>query len=143
MKPPKVTSVMRMIRNKLTGNAASSRAGVNRRSRRVKQIVLITIASLIVAGCCSTQNDLQHLSTSDLQLRRYELMYCLSMRHIGWDNRTWQSNVYNDINADLQEKEAIEREITRRDITNYHWPPSMTYPYVHDRCHCQCWVVNL
>jgi hypothetical protein len=28
-------------------------------------------------------------------------------------------------------------------VTNYHWPPWVTNGYVHDRCHCQCWVVNL
>jgi hypothetical protein len=28
-------------------------------------------------------------------------------------------------------------------VTNYHWPPSVTYPYAQDRCHCQCWVVTL
>ena len=106
-------------------------------------MLLPIIAGLIVAGCCSTQNDLQHLSTSDLQLRRYELMYCLSMRHMSWDKQQWQSNGYDNVNADLEEREAIEREITRRDITNYHWPPSMPYGYVHDRCHCQCWVVTL
>ena len=39
----------------------------------MKQIILLIIAGLVVAGCCSTRNDFQHLSTSDLQLRRYEL----------------------------------------------------------------------
>ena len=109
----------------------------------MKPILLLLIAGLVVTGCCSTQNDLQHLSTSDLQLRRYELMYCLSMKRISSDKQAWQSNAYNDVTADLEEKEAIEREITRRGVTNYHWPPSVTYPYVHDRCHCQCWVVTL
>ena len=109
----------------------------------MQQIVLITIASLIVAGCCSTQNDLQRSPTSDLQLRRYELMYCLSNTHMSWDKQAPQTNAYDNVTADLEEKEAIEREIQRRDLTNYHWPPSMTYPYVHDRCHCQCWVVTL
>jgi hypothetical protein len=105
--------------------------------------ILLTIAALVVAGCCSTQNDLQHLSTSDLQLRRYELMYCLSNTRASWDKQVWQSNGYDNVTADLEEKEAIEREIQRRGVTNYHWPPSMTYPSVHDRCHCQCWVVSL
>ena len=109
----------------------------------MKQILLLTIAGLVVAGCCSTQNELQHSSTSDLQLRRYELMYCLSMARMSWDNRTWQNHAYDDLNADLEEKEAIEREITRRDVTNYHWPPWMTYRYAHDHCHCQDWIVTL
>ena len=109
----------------------------------MKQIVLLTTASLIVTGCCSTQNDLQRSPTSDLQLRRYELMYCLGMRHMSWDKQVWQSNGYDNVTTDLEEKEAIEREITRRGVTNYHWPPSVTYPYVHDRCHCECWVVTL
>jgi hypothetical protein len=109
----------------------------------VKQILLIIMAGFVVAGCCSTKNDLQHLSTSDLQLRRYELMYCLSMTRMSWDNRPLQSNAYDDFKADLQEKEAIEREITRRGVTDYHWPPSVTERYVDDHCHCQCWVVTL
>jgi hypothetical protein len=28
-------------------------------------------------------------------------------------------------------------------VTAYHWPPSVTDRYVHDHCHCQCWVVTL
>src|SRR5262250_3961069 len=106
------------------------RARVNRRSRNVKQIPLLVIAGLVVAGCCSTQNEIQHLSTSDLQLRRYELMYCLSMARMNWDKQPLQGNAYDDVNADLEEKEAIEREITRRGVTDYHWPPSVTYQYV-------------
>jgi len=65
------------------------------------------------------------------------------MQRMSWDKQPLQSNAYNEITADLEEKAAIEREITRRDITNYRWPPSMPYGYVHDRCHCQCWVVTL
>ena len=94
-----------------------------------------------MAGCCSTQNEIQHLSTSDLQLRRYELMYCLSTTHASWDNRPWQSSASDDVKADLKEKEAIEREITRRGVTDYHWPPSVSYRYLHDHCQCQSWVV--
>ena len=109
----------------------------------VKQILLIIIGGLAVAGCCSTQTEIQHLSTSDLQIRRYELMYCLSMTRMSWDKQPLQSNAYNEVQADLAEKEAIEQEITRRDVTNYHWPPSETYRYIHDHCHCQDWVVNL
>ena len=108
----------------------------------MKQILLLITAGLVVAGCCSTQNELQHLSTSDLQLRRYELSYCLSTTGMSWDKQPLQSNAY-EVKADLEEKEAIEREITRRDVTNYHWPPWVTYRYAHDHCHCQCWVVNL
>ena len=108
----------------------------------MKQILLI-IAGLFVAGCCSTQNELQHLSTSDLQLRRYELSYCLSTTRTSWDKQPVQNNGYDDVRADVEEKEAIEREITRRDVTNYHWPTSVTYPYAHDHCHCQDWVVPL
>jgi hypothetical protein len=61
---------------------------------------------------------------------------------MNWDKQPLQSNAYNEVTADLEEKAAIEREITRRDITNYHWPPPVN-GYVHDRCHCQCWVVTL
>jgi hypothetical protein len=109
----------------------------------VKQILLILMAGFVMAGCCSTKNDLQHLSTSDLQLRRYELMYCLSMTRMSWDKQPVQSNAYNEVRDDLEEKEAIEREITRRGVTDYHWPPSMTEGYLHDHCHCQDWVVTL
>jgi hypothetical protein len=109
----------------------------------VKQILLLIIAGLVVAGCCSTQNEIQHVSTSDLQLRHYELMYCLSMTRMNRDNRPWQTHAYDDVKADLDEKEAIEREITRRGVTNYHWPPSVTYRYAHDHCHCQCWIATL
>jgi hypothetical protein len=112
-------------------------------SRGMKQVLLSIIAGLVVAGCCSTQKDLQRLSTSDLQLRRYELMYCLSTTHMSWDKQPVQSNAHDDVRADLEEKEAIEREITRRDVTNYHWPTSVTNPYAHDHCHCQDWVVPL
>ena len=109
----------------------------------MKQILQLIIAGLVVAGCCSTQNELQHLSTSHLQLRRYELMYCLSMARMSWDKQPLQGNAYDDVKADLEEKEAIEREITRRGVTNYHWPPSMIYPYAPDHCHCQDWIVTL
>ena len=121
---------------------ASGSARVKRR-RSMKQVLLLIIAGLVVAGCCSTQNEVQHLSTSDLQLRRYELMYCLTMTRLSWDKRPWQSNAYDDVRADLEEKEAIEREIARRGVTAYHSPPWVTDQYVHDHCHCQCWVVNL
>ena len=106
----------------------------------MKQIILLITAGLVVAGCCSTQNEIQHLSTSDLELRRYELNYCLSMARMSWDK---QSNAYDDVKADLEEKEAIEREITHRGVTDYHWPPSVTYGYLHDHCHCRDWVVPL
>ena len=109
----------------------------------MKQIIPLITAGLVVAGCCSTQNEIQHLSTSDLQLRRYELNYCLSMTRRSWDKRPWQSNAYDEVKDDLAEKEAIEREITRRGVTDYHWPPSVTYRYVHDHCHCQSWIAIL
>jgi hypothetical protein len=122
----------------------SDSAQMNRRSRSVRQIISLIIAGFLGAGCCSTRNDLQRLSTSDLQLRRYELMYCLSMARTGSGKEgPWQIGAYNDVKEDLEEKEAIEREITRRDVTDYGRPLSMTYPYVHDRCHCQCWVAHL
>ena len=109
----------------------------------MKQMILSIIGGLVVAGCCSTRNDIQRSATSDLQLRRYSLKHCLSMARTSWDKQPLQGNAYNDIKDDLEEKEAIEQEITRRGVTDYHWPPSGTYPYVHDRCHCQCWVVTL
>jgi len=109
----------------------------------VKQIIFSIIAGLVVAGCCSTQNNIQHLATSDLQLRRYELKHCLSMARTSWDKQPLQSNASNDVEVDLEEKEAIEQEITRRGVTDYHWPPSVTYRYVPDHCHCQSWIAIL
>jgi hypothetical protein len=108
----------------------------------VKLIPLLAIAGLVVAGCCSTNYDLQRSPTSDLQLRRYDLKHCLSTARRGWDNKQWQSNA-DDVTADLDEKTAIEGEITRRDVTDYHRPPFVTDQYVRDRCHCQEWIVNL
>jgi hypothetical protein len=113
------------------------------RGAELKQILLLTIAGLVVAGCCSTQNEFQGLSTSDLQLRRYELMYCLSMARMSWDKQPLQSKGYDDVQADLEEKEALEREITRRGVTNYHWPPSVTDRYARDHCHCQDWIATV
>jgi len=74
----------------------------------VKQIIPLIISGLAVAGCCSTENEIQRLSTSDLQLRRYELNYCLSMTRMSWDKRPWQSNAYDEVKDNLEEKEAIE-----------------------------------
>ena len=109
----------------------------------MKQVLLQIIAALVVTGCCSTQNDLQRVSTSYLQLRRYDLMHCLSTMRMSSDKQPWQSNAHDDVGADLKEKEAIEREIARRGVTAYHSPPFVTYQEVHDRFHCQCWVVDL
>ena len=109
----------------------------------MKQIIPIITAGLVVAGCCSTENEIQHLSTSDLQLRRYELNHCLSMARMSRDKGPWQSNAYDEVKDDLAEKEAIEREITRRGVTDYHWPPSVTYRYEPDHCHCQSWIAIL
>jgi hypothetical protein len=109
----------------------------------MKQLSLLLIAALVVAGCCSTNYDLQRSPTSDLQIRRYELKYCLSREHMSWDKQPLQSSAYNDVQADLEEKHAIEGEITRRDVTDYHWPPSLTNGHRRDRCHCQDWVVRL
>jgi hypothetical protein len=85
---------------------------MNWKSRRVKEILLMIIGGVLGAGYCSTKNDLQRLSTSDLQLRRYELMYCLSMARPSWDKQPLQDNAYSDVKDELEEKEAIEEEIT-------------------------------
>ena len=68
----------------------------------MKPVPLLMIAGLVVTGCCSTQNDPQHLSTSDLQLRRYELMYCLSQTRMSWDKQPRQGHPYDDANADYR-----------------------------------------
>ena len=109
----------------------------------MKQILLLIIAGLVVAGCCSTQDELQRLATSDLQLRRYELMYCLSQTRMSWDKQPVEGNASDDIRADLDEKQAIEGEIARRAVTAYHSPSWVTDQYARDRCHCRDWVVPL
>ncbi|HZS17243.1 MAG TPA: hypothetical protein VFA51_04850 [Candidatus Udaeobacter sp.] len=102
------------------------------------------ITGLVVTGCCSTQNQIQHSSTSDLQLRRYELKYCLGQTRMSWDDKQWQSPAHDDaLSADVAEKQAIEREITRRGVTDYHWVPSATYQEAHDHCHCEDWIATL
>jgi hypothetical protein len=70
-------------------------------------------------------------------------MYCLSTTRMSWDKQPLQSTAYDEVKDNLEEKEAIEREIARRGVTDYRWPSSVTYPYVNDHCHCQCWVVTL
>jgi hypothetical protein len=45
-------------------------------------------------------------------------MYCLSMTRMSWDKRPWQSNAYDEVRDDLEEKEAIEQEITRRGLVS-------------------------
>ena len=109
----------------------------------MKQIIIFIVAGLIVAGCCSTRNDIQRSSTSDLQLRRYELKHCLSVARTSWDKQPLQRNAYNDVEENLDEKQAIEGEITRRGVTDYRWIPSGAYRSVRDHCNCQCWVVTL
>ena len=109
----------------------------------MKQMIFSMIAGLVVAGCCSTRNDIQHSYTSDLQLRRYELKHCLSMARTSWDKQPVQSNAYNDVGEDLEEKQAIEGEITRRGVTAYHWTPAGAYRSRHDHCHCEHWFVTL
>src|SRR3954454_20479755 len=105
--------------------------------------MMLMIAGLILAGCCSTRNDIQRVSTSDLQLRRYELKHCLSMARTSWGKQPVQSNAYHDVEENLQEKQAIEGEITRRGVTDYRWTPSGAYRSVHDFCNCPCWVTTL
>jgi hypothetical protein len=109
----------------------------------VKQIMMLMIAGLILAGCCSTRNDIQRVSTSDLQLRRYELKHCLSMARTSWDKQVAHSSVYNDVEENLEEKQVIEGEITRRGVTDYRWTPSGGYQRSDRHCNCQCWVVTL
>jgi hypothetical protein len=95
------------------------------------------IAGLILAGCCSTRNDIQRLSTSDLQLRRYELKHCLSTARTTWDKQVTHSSAYDDVEENLAENNAIEGEITRRGVTDYRWTPSGGYQGLHGNCNCQ------
>ena len=120
----------------------STDAEVNRGSE-VKQILLSMITGLVVTGCCSTPNEIQHASTSDLQLRRYELKYCLGQTRMSRDDKQWPSHADGDVSADVAEKQAIEQEITRRGVTDYHWVPSATYQEAHDHCHCEDWIATL
>jgi len=71
---------------------------------------------LMLAGCGSMENEVPKSSTSDLLLRRSQLMYRLSMTRTSWGNRPFESNAYDDVKNDLKEKEAIERELARRHV---------------------------
>ena len=71
---------------------------------------------LMLAGCGSMENEVRKSSTSDLLLRRSQLMYRLSMTRTSWGNRPFESNAYDDVKNDLKEKEAIERELARRHV---------------------------
>jgi hypothetical protein len=119
-----LTSVILVGRweSQLLTPALSSR--VIRRSRSVKQILLIIGAGLIVGGCCST--DIQQAPTSDLQVRRYELKHDLN-REVTWNYPSLQSDAFDDVRDELAEKEAIEREISRRGVTAYYRPSSFVY----------------
>ena len=65
------------------------------------------------------------------------------MARTSWDKQPLQTNAYNDVEENLDEKQAIEGEITRRGVTDYRWAPSGPYRAVRDHCNCQCWVVTL
>jgi hypothetical protein len=43
-------------------------------------------------------------------------MYRLSMNRVSWGNRPFESSAYDDVKHDLKEKEAIERELARRNV---------------------------
>jgi hypothetical protein len=62
---------------------------------------------------------------------------------MSWGNYAPQIEASDEVNGDLEEKAAVEREIARRGVTDYHSPPSVPYQDLHDHCHCQCWVVHL
>jgi len=78
--------------------------------------ILMLIVGLMLAGCGSLDNEVHKSSTSDLLLRRSQLMYRLSMTRMSWGNRPFESNAYDDVKHDLKEKEAIERELARRHV---------------------------
>jgi hypothetical protein len=40
--------------------------------------------------------------------------YWRNMTRYSWGNRPWQSNAYQDVKDDLNEKDATERELARR-----------------------------
>jgi hypothetical protein len=78
--------------------------------------ILMLVVGLTLAGCGSMENEVRKSSTSDLLLRRSQLMYRLSMTRMSYGNRPWESNAYQDVKDDLEEKEAIERELARRRV---------------------------
>jgi hypothetical protein len=65
------------------------------------------------------------------------------MARTSWDKQQLPTRSYNDVGENLEEKQAIEGEITRRRVTDYRWTPSGAYRSEHNRCNCQCWVVTL
>jgi len=62
---------------------------------------------------------------------------------MSWDNKAWRSDASDEVKDGLQEKQAIEREIQRRGVTDYHWLPSVTNRYIYNHCHCQTWIAIL
>jgi hypothetical protein len=67
--------------------------------------ILTLIVELMLAGCGSMENQIRKESTSDLLLRRSQLMYRLSMTGMSSGNRPWESNAYQNVKDDLEEKE--------------------------------------
>src|SRR5438046_2712739 len=53
--------------------------------------ILMLIVGLMLAGCGSMENEVRKSSTSDLLLRRSQLMYRLSMTRTSWGNRPFES----------------------------------------------------
>jgi hypothetical protein len=86
-----------------------------RKKGQVKTILMLIIG-LMLAGCGSLNKEVRNSSTADLKLRRSQLMYRLSMNRVSWGNRPFESSAYDDVKHDLKEKEAIERELARRNV---------------------------
>lgn len=78
---------------------------------------------MLLAACGSMEKEIRQSSTADLQLRRYQAMSRQSGPH-------YSSGRFGDdggISNDTDEREAIERELTRRGAMDYRSAPHVVY----------------
>ncbi len=69
------------------------------------------IAAACLIGCGTIMNShVHHMNDQELQLRRYQLAFSTSRGAWG--------NAYDDLQDDVREKEAIERELMHRGLIN-------------------------
>jgi hypothetical protein len=100
-------------------------------TNQMKKLILL-LPCLVLLGCAYSRMEhrVAKMSTSEMQLRRYQLMYRISQPradfnfgNTGWFHRT----VLEENDLQLAEKEAIERELTRRGAIDYRSEEHVTY----------------